>query len=199
MAVELFLLPMEGAGTAEDPIRAKYVIDPQIIRQGTIRLSRVDHAVVMIEATQAYLDFVRSQADAISLATAQTIDSTINGGQRNTVRNWLENRGIPALWIQIGETRRQVIRGLIGMFLISQRLEGKFGEGFRQRATRYGITLATQWSNLPTAAQDELLDVAREFGIENPGLTATSPLRDVLKVLGDGMQNRRFMLCGIEV
>lgn len=201
MAVELFLLPMVATGRprGEGMYQAKYTDDPQVIRHGTIKLGKLDQAVVMIEAPQTYLDFVQSQPDALLLATSQTIDNTINVNQRNAIRNWLENRGIPGLWVQTGETRRQVIRGVIGMFLISQRLRGRFGEDFKQRAVRYGVNLETTWADLPQALKDELLGVAADFGIPNPGLTNASPLRDVLKALGDGMQKFPFVLCGVTV
>ena len=192
MAIELFLVPMEGTGTEEDPIRAKYALDPQVSRQGTIRFSRVDHAVVMLDATQDYLDAVRSQSDAISLSAESDLDTVLTGRERNTLRDWLEARGIPGLWLQ-GETKRGVIRGLIGMFLISQRMEGKFGQGIRTRLSG----LDTDWDAMPQASRTELMSIAEDLRLPNPSRTA--PLRDVLKSMGDGMQKERYFLCGFEV
>ena len=58
MAVRLYLMPMIGTGTRQDPFTGKYVNDLEVIRSGCIRYSRVDSAICLIEAPANYLNSV---------------------------------------------------------------------------------------------------------------------------------------------
>jgi len=199
MAIALFLCPIVGTGTREDPKRGKYMRGVGVIRAGSLRFSRVDHALVMIEAPQSYLDTVAVDPECRLLATPQTIDTPLTQGQVNGIKSFLELNGIPAQWLQAGETRRQALRGIAGMFLFAQRLEGRFGTGFRAKMAERGITLETQWQDFPQVLKDEFIVVRDLFGwdAQRLGLTNTSTMREILKVCGDQFQSARIEICGV--
>jgi len=155
----------------------------------------------MIDAPQAYLDAVAADSECRLLATPQTIDNALTQGQVNQVKSFLEANGIPAQWLQAGETRRQALRGIAGMFLFAQRLEGRFGTGFRAKMAERGITLGTQWQDFPRALKDEFVAVRDSFGwdAQRLGLTNTSTMREILKVCGDQFQGTPMFIAGVQL
>ena len=199
MSIALFLCPMIGTGTLTDPYRAKHTRGAD--RAGTLRFSRMDDALVLLDAPQAYLDSVAADPECVLLATTANADTAITVQQRNGIRTFLEKRGIPAQWVNDGDTRRQVLRGIAGMFLFAQRLEGRFGVGFRAKMAERGITLDTPWSDFPQALKDEFIAVRDSFGwdAQRLGLTNTSTMREILKVCGDQFQQERIIIAGIEI
>ncbi len=199
MAKALFLVPMVGAGTRQDPYRGKYTSDASVVQSGTLRYSRADSAIIFLEAPQAYLDSVAAQPDATLLATPTTIDEAITVGQANAAKAIFEPLGIPGQFINAGDTRREVIRGVVGMFLFSQRMEGRFGEGFKKRASDRGITLDSVWSDFPQALKDEFIDIRDDFGWGNLGLTNSSTLREILKAVSDQFEATPIFIGGQQI
>lgn len=183
MPREIFLVPMVGTGTRSDPYRGKYTRDPAVTTQGALRAGRQDVAVAMIEASQTYLNSVAAQADALRLATESNLDNALTAGQANTAKTRFESVGIPGQFINAGDTRREAIRGVVGMFLFSQRMEGKFGSGFWKRGQALGITLDTAYADFPQALKDEFITVRDEFGWGNLGLTNASTLRQIMQAV----------------
>lgn len=201
MAVELFLLPMIGTGTRADPRRPKYVRDPAVVRRGSIRYSRISHAIAMIDASQAYLNSIAQQPDATRLATAANIDQVINASQANAAKAVFEDAFIPGQFINAGDTRRQVIRGLIGMFFFSQRMERRFGEGWKEKAQARGMALDSTWQEFPQALKNELIDVRDDHGWTNTelGVTNTSTLREILQAISQQFENTPMFIGGLEI
>lgn len=200
MAIELFLVPMVGAGTKDDPYRAKYTRDPQVIRSGAVRYSRTESAVALIEAPATYLTEVRGQSDVVSLATPSNIDNALTANQANAAKDLFEDRGIPAGFINAGDTRREAIRAVIGLFLFSQRLEGRYGSGFWDRAKSHGITLATVWADFPQSLKDEFLDVRDSFGwTGNLGVTNSTTLREVMRILAEQFEDTPMYIAGVAI
>lgn len=196
MPREIFLVPMELQGNT---YRGKYTNDPAVVASGTIRYSLVDSAVVMIDSTQTYLDSVDAQADATRLATEANIDNTLTNGQVTAAKTLFENNGIPAGFINIGDTRREVIRAVCGLFLFSQRMEGRFGTGFWQRAQELGITLATQFVDFPQAVKDEFIAVRDDHGWGNLGLTNQSTLRQILTAVSQQFESEPITIGGFDI
>jgi len=201
MTIELFLVPMVGVGTEADPIRGKYTEAPEVISSGTLRYSRIDHAVAMINATQVYLDIAAADPDVTRIATASNIDDVLTIAQANNIKAILEGLFIPNQFVNGGDTRRQVIRGIIGMFLFSQRMEGRFGEGWKAKAQARGVTLDSTWQSFPQALKDEFIDVRDSFGWTTQGLgvTNTSTLRQILKSISDQFEQTPFFICNVSI
>lgn len=199
MAIELFLVPMEGSGTHADPYRAKYTRHESINYAGSIRYSKTDSAIALINAPQAYLNAVREQPDALSLATPQNINEVLTAGIANAAKTLFEGMGIPAGFINAGDTRREVIRGVIGMFLFSQRMEGRFGAGFRKLAADRGVNLNTPWSDFPQALRNEFIAIRDEHGWDNLGLTNQSTLRQILLAVAERYEDTPMFIAGVEI
>lgn len=200
MAVELFLIPMEDTGSRIARYRPKYVTNAAVVACGAIRSSRVDgEAVTMINAPQTYLNTVAGQADVLRLATADNIDNTLTNNQANVAKAFFEGRGIPGEFINQGDTRRHAIREVCGLFLFCQRMEGRFGYGFKQRAIEQGITFATQFQNMPQAVRDEFLAIRDDHGWGNLGLTNTSTLRQIMIAITAQFATRPIFIGGVEI
>lgn len=200
MAIELYLMPM--VTVVEPPFgnfnRAKYSRETGIIKSGTLRYSREDDAIVMLEGPQPVLDTIASNSDVTRLATESNIDQTLNTAQANAAKTIFENAFIPGQFINAGDTRREVIRGVIGMFLFSQRMEGRFGVGWRAKAQARGMTLNTQWNSFPQVLKDEFIDVRDSFGMVLD-VTNTSTLREILREISNHFESSELNLNGFHI
>jgi hypothetical protein len=201
MSHELFMVPMQGVGTELDPYMSKYADDPAVEAHGTIRYSRQDHAICMIRAPQVYLDFVAAQVDVTRLATAGNIDQVLTVAQANAAKTVFEDAFVPGQFINAGDTRREVLRGVIGMFLFSQRMEGRFGVGWKAKAQAQGITLDSTWQQFPQALKNEFIDVRDTFGWTTAtlGVSNASTLREILVVVSQQFEQTPFFICNVEV
>lgn len=199
MAIELFLLPMEGTGARTDPYRGKYTYAPEVVRAGTIRYSRTSHGVALIEASQTYLNTVQADPDVTLLATAQTVNDVLTASQANAAKSVFESVGIPDQMINAGDTRRQAIRAVCGMFMLSQRFEGRFGEGFWQKAQQRGMSLSSTWANFPQVLKDEFIDVRDSFGWTNLGITNASTMRQILRIASNQFENTPMLIAGVQI
>jgi len=201
MPKEVFLVPMIGSGTREDRYRGKYTDDPQVETSGCIRYSRADEAICMMDAPQTYLDSVAGQSDATRLATESNLDSVLTAGQADTAKTVFESAFIPGQFINAGDTRREAIRGVVGMFLFAQRLEGRFGEGWKSKAQSRGINLDSTWQTFPTVLQDEFIEIRDDHGWTNAelGVTGTSTLREILQAVSQQFEQTPIFIANFEV
>lgn len=199
MAREFFLVPMIGTGSRQDPYRAKY--SDLVDSHGSIRYSRADHAIAMFDADQSVLDGIAAEADATRLATETNLDDTLTAGQANAAKTIFEAAFIPGQFINAGDTRREAIRGVVGMFLFSQRLEGRFGEGWRAKAQARGITLDSTWTEFPQVLKNEFLEIRDDHGWNNTDLnvSASSTLREILQAVSNQYEQTPIFIAGFEV
>jgi hypothetical protein len=208
MPIEFFICPQVGAGTKADPIRAKYQQGVGVVRAGQLRFTRGAGAesIVMIEADQTYLDNVAADSECTRIADESNMDTPLTAPQVSNIQNFLEARGIPADWLQVGETRRQAIRGVAGMFLFSQRMTGHLGQGWKARLVTHGVTLATEWQALPAQFRTELVEVWNTLAvmlhlsqIVEADVSPTLTMRQVLKAMGNRLQNVPIFIGGVEI
>lgn len=155
--------------------------------------------LVLLDAPQPYLDSVAGQADAMRIATEGTIDATLTAAQATAVKGVLETLDIPGEFANTGDTRRTVIRRVIGQFLFSQRMEARFGEGWRTRARAVGITLDSTWTSFPQALKDVFIDVRDDFGWGDLGVTGSSTLREILGVISQQWATTPFHVGRIQL
>ncbi len=201
MPVEFFLVPMVGAGTRADPFRGKYTDTPGVVRHGCIRYSQLDDAICLIEAPQPTLDTIAGNADATRLATESNLDSTLNTAQANAAKTIFEDAFIPGEFINAGDTRREVLRGVVGMFLFSQRLEGTFGTGWRQRAQAAGVTLNSAWQDFPAQLRAEFIAIRDDQGWTNAdlGVTNQSTMREILQAVSQQYEQTPIFIASYQV
>ncbi len=197
---EFFIVPMVGTGTREDAFRGKYGKSPEVVSRGTIRFARQDAlAVVMFEAPQAYLDSVSVKPDALRISTEAALDQPLTVGQANSIVARLEANDVPAQWINPGDTGRELIRGIVGMFLFSQRLEGREGQGLTARANEHGVGLDTEWQDLPPSLQAELQGARDSFGLRGSFGVQGVAFRDLLRAAGNEFTGKPIFIGGTEV
>lgn len=105
------------------------------------------------------------------------LDATVTAGNVNAIRNALEARNIPATWVNVGDSYRVVLREIAGYFQFMQRLTGITG----LNPLTQGITLSTQYQNLPQVWQDAIQQAAIDLQIDASGLTGTTTIRAILR------------------
>lgn len=199
MPIAAFVCPTRGAGsgTRTDVFRPKFARgDVSIVRVGVLRFGRTDDCIMLIEASQTYLNTIAADPDHQLIATQANIDSALTAGQVSAIQSFLEARGIPADWLVAGETRRQALRGLAGMFLFSQRMEGQYGQSWKQRLVQHGVTLNSEWQTLPLALQVELLTTGATLGYSGGSPSPTTTLRQILKAMGNLFQSKPIEIAG---
>lgn len=113
----------------------------------------------------------------------QNLDSQL-GANLATVQAQLEALNIPANAVTATNTYRQVLRGVIAIFSVSQRfysIRGTSPAG--SRLFPPGITFATTLGDLSVDVRSDLQTAATQLGYDYSGLTLTSTLRQVLNKL----------------
>lgn len=98
-----------------------------------------------------------------------------------TLRTALEARNIPAHWITTSLTYRQALRGLIGIFQFAQVYHAQT----RRRLFQDSVRLTTRMNQIPLAERNRLSEVAAKTGLDTSGVTGTTTVRQLLKLLGD--------------
>lgn len=178
MALRIYLMPIIGDGSKLDPRRPKYA-DTHLSGFSWQAMDYGDEPTCIVAS-----DLGAGHAALAAEVDVTAVPSDLNqivGAQLSTVQSTLEGFNIPAGWINSNHTYRRVLRVVSVLFQISQRYQGKlFGRIFTS-----GVTLNTQFSDLPDQARARLLEVSNSFGFDTSGLTGSSTLRQILKEFVD--------------
>jgi len=86
----LFVMPMIGEGTRENPIRGKYVREDGVLQTGAITRGEDRIALVMLEAEQSVLDAVAAKPDveAVTVIEARSIAVEYLNKQTGRQESW---------------------------------------------------------------------------------------------------------------
>ncbi len=122
------------------------------------------------------------------LALPEDLDRNLTGV--TALRTALETRNIPAHWLTTSLTYRQALRGLVGIFQFAQVYHAETGRRLFQDA----ITLTTRLNQIPLAERTRLSEVAAKTGLDTSGVTGTTTVRQLLKLLGDQWLEREIPL-----
>lgn len=183
LEIYLYLLPMIIDSTNPDrPVRRPaYIADIMLEnRERTIMpYGREDVCFLAILWTQEENDSLMTHADVNKVP--DTLDAQLGGAGANAVKARLAELNIPDNWVQASDTWRDVVRVTMRIFQFSQRVAG-LGH---TRLFPPGVTLNTQYKDLPQAYQQVLQDAAASFGWDTSGLTQNSTMRNILKTLSD--------------
>ncbi len=201
MAVEFFFVPMVISPTeARGAVWAKYAHDPAVSRWSHIRYSRTSSTLLMLDGTQTYLDFVAAQSDAYRICAEGDFTENILGPASVAIKNWLEALNIPANWISAADSYRQVLRGVIGIFMFTQRHEGLNGSGFFEdlAAPENGFDLNTQWQNLNQSFRDTMQATIDDH---NWAITPANndQVRKMLKDFSDKWEGTTYYMANVEI
>jgi hypothetical protein len=197
MAIRWYLMAMETIGTYRAPkyLRSKGNPTGLNVQWGAMDYGLMDVCVCWADTTNAQNTALVANSDCKLAATNANLDNAIGSGAVATVRNVLETLQIPGSWVQATDTWRQILRGTCGLFQFAQRLHGKFGV----KLVPDGMTLSTTWAELPQAGQDFLTQTADELGIDHSGVTGSTTLRAIYKVLGDAWGTKPLYVSGQEL
>jgi len=100
--------------------------------------------------------------------------------QQNALGSFLEGVAVPGNWLTGSQTFRSVLRTISGMFLFMQRVSTLFGGN----PLTSGISLNTQWRNVPANLQAAIETAAAEWGYTG-SIAANTTMRNLLKQFAD--------------
>ena len=204
MAIRWYILP----ATTEDVVLTRtstgenYVADtvrrPKYLGSSPVAWGGMPYGLEPVflcwaDVTPAQHSQLAAQSDVQPIP--EDIDQTISPGALNTVRDNLEALHIPAGWVTTADTYREVMRVVCGVFQLSQRYNGMH----RRRLVEAGVTLNTQWTDLPAGFRQRLRAAAESHNYDTSELSGTSTLRDILKFLSDQWQGTTFYINGREL
>ena len=150
--------------------------DPPGIDCGYVYISYglIPAGLACVNVTQAQLDELSGYSD-VAIAPAD-IDQNIGAGAVATVQNVLEALRIPADWVDTSYTYRQILRGVAGLFQLSQRHKGLHQEQLIDNQAQLDL----QWNQIPPARRARLLETADTFTWDYSDVTNQWTIRQIL-------------------
>lgn len=106
------------------------------------------------------------------------LDNVITAGAVNAVQNQIEALNLPAHWVTAGMTYRTVLRVLVGMVQLIQRMDSL---GQRVRLTG---NLDRTIGSLSAAIQTALTTACDQLGIDHSTIIGTTTVREALRIFG---------------
>ena len=184
MAFRLYIVPIVGVGTKEDPRRPKYFNGRDgIITEGQ-DWSAIDYGfepwmVVGADLSTSDDNLVVGQSDAF--AVPFDLATQLTSQQVTSVQNKLEAINVPAGWVTTSFLWIEVVRIVLGMFLFMQRYVSTHGS----MLFTGGTTLSTRINQLTQGERDDLTSAATSLGLSTTGIIGSTTLRAALKILAD--------------
>lgn len=187
MTVRHYLIPVESTATSRGPKYFAYRADPdppaliQGVAWAWIPFGSEPTGLIAADVDTA------QHATLAGLPDVTTIPANLDlqvGANLATVQASLEALNIPADTLTANNTYRQVLRGTIAIFKVSQRFRSIRGQvAGNGRLFPPGVTMATTLGALSDQVRQDLSQAVGELGYNQDGLTLASTLRDVLKKL----------------
>ena len=186
----LYIAPIIGDGGIVTPYRPKYMDGTgfgwTIIDYGSAPIC----ILCVKDITPAFHSTLSLNADIYSFPT--DFDINLTGQDVTDISDILEVLKVPAGWVNASLTFRQVLRSIGGIFFFSQRYYGNTGglsifDG--------GTTLNTQFDQLPSQKQTDIINAAESLGYNSSGLSGNLTIRNMLKDMSDAWGNREIQIC----
>jgi hypothetical protein len=204
VVVRCYIVPQAGTGTSQaDAFRPAHLIEafgfstlpeamPALHAAGAAALNwhggLQDCYLLRVDVTGAQHTAIANGSG--TLAAPADLSTTIaNNAVRNTVRTALEDRGIPAHWVDTGATYRSVLRGVACIMLLAQRL--RRGNG---RILPQGITLESTIGDLTLAQRNALGAACESLGWDTSAVTLATTIRAFIR--GVSQQHPRIIHLG---
>jgi len=203
MTFRLYIVPVIGNGTRQDPRRPKYFADGSLA--GQYPIAAVDYGfepwmVVGADMSTSDDNFVVSQPDAFALPF--DLSTNLTSQQVTNVQNKLEAINVPAGWVDTSDTWLIVVRIVLGLFEFIGRYSAIYANATGSIAPSIfiaGRTLNSTFGSLPQAVQDAMIATAQSYNISTAGLTANTTLRVILKALADNFQDHQYNFSGVMI
>jgi hypothetical protein len=202
MAFRLYIVPVVGIGTKDDPRRPKYFNSDAagagrtgIITAGSV-WSAIDYGfepwmVVGADLSTSDDNLVVGEADAFAVPFDLSVNLT--SGQVTNVQNKLEAINVPAGWVDTSLTWVSVLRVVLGMFLLMQRYSGIHGTN---GIFTGGVALSTTIAQLPAQVRADFQTAAQSFGLDTSSIVGGTTLRQALKILADQFSHQQYNFNG---
>jgi hypothetical protein len=180
MTLNLYVMPLTGAGVIGDARRPKYA-DSVF---SAFNWSMFDYGgepwclVGILDIDDPTSTTLSGEPDAIALPV--NLDQAIGSGPLATVRSDLESVNIPGTWVLASNSWRDVVQFVGAVCQFAQRFQGQTGGLWFTG----GITLASTFSQLPSVARTGLTSAASSFGFNTSGITGASTIRAILLSAG---------------
>lgn len=188
MSVRFYIVPKIGTGSSTaDPIRPKYIAALGV-PFAAMDYGLEDTFLVGADVSAQQHTDLAVNVDVISVP--QDIDNEIGLTALSTVQSKLEGLHIPAGWVTVNHTYRDVLRVTGRLFLFMQRFHGRELRKFFES----GITLDTRINELTQAQRNALENAAVSMGVDVSGITGPMLIRQALKIVAD--QIPPFILLG---
>lgn len=168
--MSFYLVPIETVAGIFGPTR-----QPKYVPALGVAWAMVDFgesAIVWAAASSAQDTAMAAHADA---TVVPTLDNTI---VVNATQNALETLNIPGQWLNASMTYRTVLRVVVGMAQLVQRVRG-LGSSFNP-AGNLDKTLA----QIPADVRNNIATACDQLGIDRSGFTGTTTVREVLRSFG---------------
>lgn len=177
MAFNLYVMPITGAGTRNDPRQPKYTSTFQSFNWTMYDYGNETECLVgILDIDGATDSSLTGQADCIGLPS--NLDNAV-AGARSTVQSDLESVNIPGTWVQTTNTWRDVVLFVGGACQFAQRFQGLTANGSRWFTG--GVTLNSTFNSLPAGIRSAIQSAAASFGFDTSGITGSSTLRQIIQ------------------
>jgi hypothetical protein len=171
-----YMMPIV-AGTRENRV-CKYDADLAPFGVTTLRYGDQDQCVVESPCDAATDAAVSANPDVVRLPDA--LDTVVSTAELPGLQAYLEAARIPADWIGVHHTWREVVRGVLQIFLFAQRYGG---EAHGPPLFDGVVTLDAPLSAIPAATRHALRKAAELQGYDTAVLRPHVSLRRVLRAL----------------
>ena len=131
----------------------------------SVDISPAEHAVLV------------AHSDVLSLP--ENLNSNMSAGAVAQAQTKLEALRVPADWVSTSFTYKQFVHRVAAIFLFAQRFRGHA----KELLFSAGVTLNTQFNELPQAKRIKLKEAAESMNLDTSSLTATSTIRQILKAM----------------
>lgn len=181
--IRFYLLPIERNGNGRGP---KYFVwrgdpnPPGIAARWSMKdYGSIDMAILAADITQADHDALILNSDVYTFP--ENLDVTMTQAERSTMNTYLEAHGLPGDWLAAGETFKSAARTITGMMLYQAQVCGILGY---PTDPYVGLTLNTQYRNIPNPMHDAMAQAASDLGyIWNVG--ANDQIRRIFKMMAE--------------
>lgn len=203
MSVELYLIPVvhpeiSPGRYANAPKYLRTRFDPNNVEPGLEDVAWAwttylleDTGLLIAEVTPSQNNQLSGHSDVLHVPP---LDNTINNtNQRSIVRNALEDSFIPAHWVNVGMTYREIIRTVLHIFEFHGRAVAiNQGPLFRGDTLNLDLTVG----DIPLGKVQALQQAADEFELDYSSVTNDTTIRQLLKVLADQFEDVSFGITG---
>ena len=190
MAKRFYIVPRIGTGIVDDEFKPKYFSALPGVSWSAMPFGKEPFHLVVSDLTTAQHAALVANSDVITIP--ENIDAQVGTGSLSAVVNALETLNIPAGWVTAAMTYRFVLKIVCAIFQFAQRLHGHAN----LRIYESGITMSTQFRNLPENVRTALLGAAQTMNFDTSSLSGTSTIRQILKEMADQWGTRPIHIGG---